>query len=90
MNPDKLRFLVRCIAPNGQQIGWGGANGPGTVYSSTGLGYKAQITAVTVACKPLDIRDAFIARELKLKSQGAGNRVVNGLLQMRYFPARRC
>lgn len=58
---------------NGKQVGWGGAMGPAQFIPSTWMGYKDKVSALSgkSAANPWDIRDAFLASAVKLKSDGA-------------------
>jgi membrane-bound lytic murein transglycosylase B len=57
---------------NGRQVGWGGAMGPAQFIPSTWMAYKNKVTAITGRpANPWDIRDAFLAAGLLLKSRGA-------------------
>ncbi|MCX6780004.1 MAG: hypothetical protein NT034_02375 [Candidatus Magasanikbacteria bacterium] len=60
---------------NGKQVGWGGAMGPAQFIPSTWMGFKDKVAAVTgkSPANPWDIRDAFVASGLKLKSAGAAD-----------------
>lgn len=66
---------VSCPMKNkdGSQLGWGGAMGPAQFIPSTWMGYRSKITALTgkSTANPWDIRDAFMASAIKLKSDGA-------------------
>ena len=58
---------------NGKQVGWGGAMGPAQFIPSTWMGYKNKVGALSGKgfANPWDIRDAFLASAIKLKSDGA-------------------
>ena len=58
---------------NGKQVGWGGAMGPAQFIPSTWVGYGTKVCALTGKSRanPWDIRDAFLASAIKLKSDGA-------------------
>lgn len=73
---------------NGSRIGWGGAMGPAQFIPSTWLGYKDKVSAITGRpANPWDIRDAFLASGLLLKSNGATTEGETGEWKaaMRYF-----
>lgn len=72
----------------GNYFGWGGAMGPAQFIPSTWLGYRAQVSKVTgkTPSNPWDIRDAFVAAGLKLRSNGAdGTAQGEWNAAMRYF-----
>lgn len=58
---------------NGKQVGWGGAMGPAQFIPSTWMGYKDKVGKLSGKgyANPWDIRDAFLASAIKLKSDGA-------------------
>ncbi|MEK7213464.1 MAG: hypothetical protein AAB678_03460, partial [Patescibacteria group bacterium] len=60
---------------NGNQVGWGGAMGPAQFIPSTWMGWRGKVAALTgkATANPWDIRDAFLASALKLKSNGAND-----------------
>jgi peptidoglycan hydrolase CwlO-like protein len=68
---------VSCPMKNkkGQQVGWGGAMGPAQFIPSTWMGYKDKVAVLTgkSPANPWDIRDAFVASGLKLRSAGASD-----------------
>jgi membrane-bound lytic murein transglycosylase B len=80
---------VSCPMKNkdGSQMGWGGAMGPAQFIPSTWMGYRARVAAITgKAADPWDIRDAFVAAALLLKSNGADEtRDGQWKAAMRYF-----
>ncbi len=57
----------------GKQVGWGGAMGPAQFIPSTWMGYKNKVATLSGkgTANPWDIRDAFLASAIKLKSDGA-------------------
>jgi membrane-bound lytic murein transglycosylase B len=68
------------------RVGWGGAMGPAQFIPSTWMGYKDQVAAITgKSANPWDIRDAFIAAGVKLKSQGGDSVSGEWAAAMRYF-----
>lgn len=70
----------------GNQVGWGGGMGPAQFIPSTWMGYRARITAITgKTANPWDMRDAFLAASLLLKTDGAGTRGGEWAAAMRYF-----
>jgi peptidoglycan hydrolase CwlO-like protein len=89
MNPDVTPVSCPMRDSNGNQIGWGGAMGPAQFIPSTWMGYKNRVTTVTgnPTANPWDIRDAFIAAGILLKSNGAvsGNEDSEWRAAMRYF-----
>lgn len=73
---------------NGKQIGWGGAMGPAQFIPSTWMGYKNKVSALSgkTSANPWDIRDAFLASAIKLKSDGAnGTEDSEWKAALRYF-----
>jgi peptidoglycan hydrolase CwlO-like protein len=73
---------------NGKRVGWGGAMGPAQFIPSTWVGYKDKVAAITGRpANPWDIRDAFLAAGLLLKSGGAtkDGRQGEWNAAMRYF-----
>lgn len=73
---------------NGKQVGWGGAMGPAQFIPSTWLGYRKKVTALSgkSTANPWDIRDAFLASAVKLKSDGAdGSDDGDWKAALRYF-----
>lgn len=73
LDPDTTPVSCPMRDAKGKQIGWGGAMGPAQFIPSTWMGYKNKVTALTgkSAANPWDIRDAFIAAAIKLRSNGA-------------------
>lgn len=88
MDPNITPVSCAMKDKNGNQVGWGGAMGPAQFIPSTWMGYKdkvAQVTGKTIA-NPWDIRDAFAAAAIKLKSGGAdGTAQGEWNAAMRYF-----
>lgn len=80
---------VSCpMTRNGRRVGWGGAMGPAQFIPSTWVGYKDKVAAITGRpANPWDIRDAFLAAGLLLKSRGATEEGRTGEWKaaMRYF-----
>jgi len=73
---------------NGKQVGWGGAMGPAQFIPSTWMGYKNKVISLSgkSTANPWDIRDAFLASAIKLKSDGAdGTQDGEWKAAMKYF-----
>jgi membrane-bound lytic murein transglycosylase B len=88
LDPDRTPVSCPMRGKNGVQIGWGGAMGPAQFIPSTWMGYKDKVSAITgkKPADPWDIRDAFLASALKLKSGGAdGTDDGEWKAAMRYF-----
>jgi len=86
MNPDITPVSCPMRGKNGEQVGWGGAMGPAQFIPSTWLGYRDQVSAVTgKTANPWDIRDAFLAAAILLKSNGATKANGEWAAAMRYF-----
>ncbi len=88
MNPDETPVSCPMRNKDGSQLGWGGAMGPAQFIPSTWQGYKARVSAITgnSPANPWDIRDAFVAAAILLKSNGAdGTRDGDWRAAMRYF-----
>ncbi len=73
LDPDTTPVSCPMRNKDGSQLGWGGAMGPAQFIPSTWMGYKDKVVAITgkSPANPWDIRDAFIAAAVKLKSGGA-------------------
>jgi membrane-bound lytic murein transglycosylase B len=87
MDIDKTPVSCPMKDKSGKQIGWGGAMGPAQFIPSTWMGYKDKVAAITgkSPANPWDIRDAFIASAVKLKSNGAGTEAGEWKAAMIYF-----
>ena len=86
LNPDVTPVSCPMRDSAGNQMGWGGAMGPAQFIPSTWMGFKDKVTALTGnTADPWDIRDAFLAAALKLKSGGAGTQSGEWAAAMRYF-----
>ncbi len=87
MNIDTTPISCPLKDKNGNQYGWGGAMGPAQFIPSTWMGYRTKVAAITgKTANPWDIRDAFIAAAIKLKSDGAnGTDDGDWKAAMRYF-----
>ncbi|MFA6105744.1 MAG: hypothetical protein WC725_04105 [Patescibacteria group bacterium] len=73
LDPDITPVSCPMRDRKGKQVGWGGAMGPAQFIPSTWLGWKSKVSSYTgkAVADPWDIRDAFLASALKLKSNGA-------------------
>jgi len=86
MDPDTTPVSCPMRDRKGNQVGWGGAMGPAQFIPSTWMGYKDQVAAITgKMANPWDIRDAFLASAIKLKSGGASTPDGEWAAAMRYF-----
>ena len=88
LDPDVTPVSCPMRNKDGSQLGWGGAMGPAQFIASTWNLYKDKVSAVTgkSPADPWDIRDAFVAAAVLLKSNGAnGTDDGDWKAAMRYF-----
>ena len=88
LDPDRTPVSCPMRDKKGNRVGWGGAMGPAQFIPSTWMGWKDKVSSLTgkTPADPWDIRDAFLASALKLKSAGAdGTDDGEWKAAMRYF-----
>ncbi len=86
LNTDTTPVSCPMRDKKGNHIGWGGAMGPAQFIPSTWMGYTKKVTAITgKTANPWDIKDAFLASGIKLKSNGAGTVAGEWAAAMMYF-----